>query len=82
MTNYEFSEHAQDMLTERNIKKTWVESTMSAPDKTELKNDGTTHYMKAIKENGGRYLRIVINPNTKPHKIVTLYFDRKLGRQP
>ncbi|MEW6324659.1 MAG: DUF4258 domain-containing protein [Nitrospirota bacterium] len=82
MINYEFSEHASDMLNERNIQKTWVESTMSAPDTTEIKDDGTTHYIKAIKENGGRHLRVIVNPNAKPQKIVTLYFDRKLGRRP
>lgn len=47
---------------------------------TEQKFDGTVHYIRVIKENGGRYLRVIINPAFHPVLVVTMYFDRKLGR--
>ncbi len=79
--NYEFSEHAQDMLKERNIQESWVKRTLKKPDKKEVKEDGTIHYIKSIEEYGGRYLRVVLNPYVDPPKIVTLFFNRRLGRR-
>lgn len=80
MVEYEFSEHAYDMLKERNIRETCVKLVMEAPEKREPKDDGTIHYVRAIEEYGGRYLRVVVNPDVKPQRIVTFFFDRRLRR--
>ncbi|TET80713.1 DUF4258 domain-containing protein [candidate division TA06 bacterium] len=80
MIEYQFSDHAYDMLNERNIREAWVKSTMEDPEKKESKDDGTVHYIKPIEEHGGRYLRVVVNPNVKPLKIVTLYLNRRIRR--
>ncbi len=77
---YEFTEHASDMLRERKIQKVWVEWAIGDPDKKEMKEDGTVHYIRAIPQYGGRYLRVVVNPATSPHRIVTVFFDRRLRR--
>lgn len=79
MIEYEFSEHAYDMLKERNIKEAWVKLTMEAPEKRE-EHGGTVHYVRAIEEYGERYLRIIVNPDVKPQRIITLFFDRRLRR--
>jgi hypothetical protein len=42
---------------------------------------GNIHHIKAIPEHGGRFLRVVVNPHVQPGRIVTLFFDRRLGRQ-
>ena len=81
MVSYKFSEHAYDILRERNIQESWVKSAMEHPDKKETMPDGAVHYVKRIKEFGDRYLRIVVNPNVEPKKIVTLFFERRLKRQ-
>ena len=78
MKKYEFSEHARGMLRERNIKESWVTLTIENPDKKELKNNETIHYIKRIVEHGNRYLRVVVNPNVNPQIIITLFFDRRL----
>ncbi len=57
MVEYEFSEHAYEMLKERNIKNEWVDKTIGEPDDKESKADGTIHYLKAIQEFEGRILR-------------------------
>jgi len=53
MIEYEFPEHAYDMLKERNIQEAWVKLTMENPEKKELKDDGMIHYIGAIEEYGG-----------------------------
>ncbi len=80
MTEYQFSEHAYDMLRERQIREEWVNLATEDPDKEEVKEDGTVHYIRAIQDHGGRYLRVVINPHVQPRRIVTVFFDRRIRR--
>ena len=82
MGNVVFSKHAQDVMRERRIPEEWVLRTISAPDRTDAPADGTIHYIKAIPEHGGRFLRVVVNPTITPQRVVTAFFDRRLGRQP
>lgn len=81
MINFEFSAHSLDMLKEREIKEEWVDLTLKSPDKIENREDGTTHFIKSIFENGGRFLRVITNQNVNPNKVVTLFFDRNLRKQ-
>ncbi len=81
MEEVRFSSHAWDMLRERNIPEAWVRGTMHAPDRTEVGVDHNTHYIKAIPEHGGRFLRVVVNPHVTPKRIVTVFFDRRLRRE-
>ncbi len=69
------------MLTERNISEEWVWRAINVPDSKETPSDGNMHYIKAIEENEGRILRVVVNPNVDPNRIVTLFFDRRLRRK-
>lgn len=82
MTGYELSQHAWEIVKERGIREAWVRLTLEEPDRKEARGNGTIHYTKAIREHGGRYLRVVVNPNFTPEKVVTLFFDRQLGRLP
>jgi uncharacterized protein DUF4258 len=77
-----FSKHAQDVMRERHIPEEWVTRTLATPDRIDTPSDGTTHYIKAIAEHGGRFLRVVVNPDVTPQRVVTVFFDRWLGRQP
>ena len=81
MRDIEPSQHAQDMLQEREIPEEWMWRAIDEPDQMEIGADGNTHYIKAIPEHGGRFLRVVVNPHVQPERIVTLFFDRRLGRQ-
>lgn len=82
MADIVLSKHAQDVMRERNIPEEWVSRTVDTPDRREDPADGTTHYIKAIPEHGGRFLRVVANPGVTPARVVTVFFDRRLGRQP
>ncbi len=81
MADIHYSKHARDVLGERNILEEWVTRAVSAPERTESPPDGTTHYIKAIPEHGGRFLRVVVNPTATPMRVITVFFDRRLGRR-
>ena len=81
MRDIEPSRHARDMLEEREIPEEWMWWTIDEPDQTEIGADDNTHYVKAIPEYGGRFLRVVVNPRVQPERIVTLFFDRRLRGQ-
>jgi len=81
MRDIELSQHAQDMLQEREIPEEWVWQAIDEPDRTETGANGNIHYIKAIPEHGGRFLRVVVNPHSQPKRIVTLFFDRRLRRR-
>ncbi len=78
MDDFEFSAHARDILEERAILEDWVWSTIELPETVENREDGTTHYIKSIEEFGGRLMRVVVNSQTQPKRIVTVFFDRRL----
>ena len=80
ITGYEFTDHAYDMLKERNIREEWVRLAIEEPEREEKAEDGTVHYIRAIEQYGGRYLRVVVNPDARPRKIVTVFFDRRIRR--
>jgi hypothetical protein len=68
------------MLRERNIRESWVKLAMEDPERQEMMEDGTVHYIRPIEEYEWRYLRVVVNPDVKPKRIVTVFFDRRIRR--
>ena len=72
--------HFEEMLNERNISTEWVSQVLDTPDKVEIKEDGTVHYLKKITEYSNRWLRVVVNESITPNKLVTAFFDRRLRR--
>ena len=78
----EYTGHARDVIQERSLPEDWIRDTLSEPDRVEVGSDGNTHYIKAISKHGGRMLRVVVNERVEPNRVVTLFFDRRLGRKP
>ncbi len=81
MAEVQLSGHARDMLSERGIAEEWVWRTIRAPDRTEAGANGSVHYIKAIPEHGGRFLRVIVNRHVEPARVVTVFFDLRLRRQ-
>ncbi|QTA93043.1 DUF4258 domain-containing protein [Desulfonema magnum] len=77
----EYTRHFNEMLEERNIRRSWAEETLQNPDRTEDHEDGTRHFIRQISEYGNRWLRVVINVNADPNRAVTAFFDRRLRRK-
>ena len=77
----EYTGHARDVIVERKLPEDWIRQTLIEPDRVEPGADGNTHYIKAISQHGGRFLRVVVNERVEPNRVVTLFFDRRLGRK-
>jgi len=58
-----------------NIKLEWIERTVSNPAFTKKVSQSEIRFWKKIPEFGGRFLRVVVNPEKR--KIVTAFFDRR-----
>lgn len=78
MSQIVFTEHAQDMLKERNIKESWVWDVIKYPTKKTIEDDGNLHYLGTVQEYENKVLRVVVNGNCKPKKVVTIFFDRRV----
>ena len=72
--------HALDVMEEREIPEEWVWSALNEAESIEADDEGNVHYFQSIPEFDGRVLHIVVNPDTNPQKIVTLFFDRRRRR--
>ena len=72
--------HFALMLHERGIKREWIELALDNPDKIETREDNTRHYIKMIPANNNRWLRVIINAASRPEKLITAFFDRRLRR--
>ena len=72
MRDAELSSHASDMLSVRRIPEGWVWRTIQAPDREEIGVDDNLHYLKAIEENAGRILRVVVNTHVEPRRVVSV----------
>jgi len=73
---YIVSNHARQMMIERELDPYWVAGTVANPDAVENQPDGNRHYFRAIPERAGRVLHVVMNEAGIPAILVTVYFDR------
>ena len=76
---FELSEHANNMLLEREISRTWVARVLAAPEATapDRRDPVLLHAFARIPEFGGRVLCVVYNEHCTPWRVVTVYFDRR-----
>lgn len=80
MPEFELSAHAQTVISERSIKREWLERVLGEPERVEADRDDPNlrHALGRIPEHGDRVLRVVYNGTVKPIRVVTAYFDRTL----
>jgi hypothetical protein len=69
------------MLAERGIERSWAEITIEQPELLEEHDNGIRHYLRRIPEYDNRWLRVVVNCSADPHRKVTVFFDRRLGKK-
>jgi hypothetical protein len=77
---YDLTQHARQMLEERNIPLEWLEWTLSEPELLlPDPNDATVkRYYRRITEYGGRVLRVAVNTSVDPVCVVSVFFDRQM----
>ena len=78
--NYEMTEHAKDALAKRKILVEWLENALASPQRIEpdATDAALEHRLAVIPEHGNRVLRVVVNIQATPERVVTLFFDRKM----
>jgi uncharacterized protein DUF4258 len=71
------TKHAQEAVDKRKLAVEWIERTVAAADFRKPDPDpALTRSFKAIREAGGRILRVVHRPQGNDILIVTVHFDR------
>ncbi len=78
--NYELTQHARDVIQERQISIDWIERVLASPTLIEASNTGPELESRfaRIPEFGNRVLRVVVNTQVVPERVVSVYFDRKM----
>ncbi|MPR11847.1 DUF4258 domain-containing protein [Microvirga tunisiensis] len=78
MTRFTYTNHARDMLAEREIVPEWVERTVLEPEATEPdpKHPERVRVFCTVPERDGRVLRVVYVPEGETYRIITLFLDR------
>jgi hypothetical protein len=81
MDPWEFplSRHLREDHPERQLPEDWIRRTVRFPDRKPRRKGDTVHYVKAFRQYGGLYLRVVVNMGRQ--LIVTAFFDSDLGRR-
>ena len=74
----DYTRHAVDVMRERLIPKEWVESAVTEPDlRAPDPNDPEVErFFRRIPERGDRVLRVAVNTNVAPWRVVSVFFDR------
>ena len=78
--DYELSKHARNVLEERKIQIAWLERALAAPARVDPKENDPTAESRLIKipEYGDRVLRVIVNKQIAPMRVVSAYFDRTM----
>jgi len=78
MMKYRLTQHAKDVLEERQLPAEWLERVLNSPQRIEPDPDDSEleHSLGRIAEFGNRVLRVVVNKTVRPVVVVTVYFDR------
>jgi hypothetical protein len=76
----EFTNHARRVLDERRIELAWVSRVVSKPNSTEADpvDFDLTHRLGVIAERDGAVLPVAVNLKTRPGRVVTAFFDRRM----
>ena len=77
---YELTQHAKDVMREREIPLEWVEKAFSGPELVEVSGANPLQERRfcRILEFGGRVLRVVVNTEFVPPRVVSVFFDRRM----
>ena len=76
-----FSEHAEQVMEEREISIEWIQSVLDEPALRvpDGRDQEVELFFRRIPAYGNRVLRVVVNTNVAPWKVVSVFFDRNAG---
>ena len=70
--------HALDVMERRGIRLEWVERTVAAPELRirDPYDEAVERFICRIAESDGKVLRVVVNTESDPWRVVSAFFDR------
>lgn len=78
--DFSLSEHAKHVISVREIDLHWIHLTLNTPELRE--NDPADkeleRFYRRIPDRGNRVLRVIVNTNLAPWRIVSVFFDRRM----
>jgi uncharacterized protein DUF4258 len=76
--DYELTEHARQVLEQREVQIEWLELTLNEPTLKMPDPDDRSleRWYRAIPEYGSRVLRVVVYLSVEPVRVVSVFFDR------
>lgn len=79
---FETTSHARVVLAERRIDLAWVSRVLASPARTEPDryDPSLRHALGPIDERDRRILRVVYDPDARPIRVITAFFDRRERR--
>jgi hypothetical protein len=77
---FELTNHARKVMEDRAIPSEWMERTFGSPEliQPDPADPSVERRFRRIPEFGGRVLRVAVNTKFDPHRIVSVFFDRKM----
>jgi hypothetical protein len=77
--NYELK-HTRDVIEERQISIEWLERVLASPAHIEasITDPELESRFAKIPEFGDRALRVIVNTQVVPERVVSVYFDRRM----
>jgi hypothetical protein len=81
---FSMSRHARIRMRQRGVTLEQIRQALQWPDRTEADGDDPdlTHALKRVRRGrGSAVLRVVYNHVVSPWRVVTVFFDRRAGRQ-
>ncbi len=69
-----YTKHAEEMLVKRNLKKVFVTSCLTKPDKIDHAKENKQFY---VKDFGKNYLKVIVSEESNAFIIITLYWIAK-----
>lgn len=69
-----YTKHAEEMLVKRTIKKVFVASCLTKPDKIEQAKENKKSYLKSF---GRNYLHVIVFEDVNAIVVVTIYWIAK-----
>lgn len=78
--DWELSRHAETVVQERAIAIEWIQRTLDTPERVEQMTNESWHYLSRIAENEDRVLRVILNQDVNPARVITVFFDRRMRR--
>ncbi|MCY3900727.1 MAG: DUF4258 domain-containing protein [Caldilineaceae bacterium] len=75
-----FTRHAVDAMVERNIPAEWVQRVVAEPmlRLPDPLDPMVERFFRSIPEKDDRVLRVAVNTNVAPWRVVSVFFDRNM----